>query len=82
MSESKVKMKVEQEIKPLKKLCEKMVALTDAQLAKGAECIDAAELGEVIDMIKDLAEAKKEIVEACYKMQIMEAMEEEDFNEY
>ena len=85
MSESKVKMKVEQEIKPLKKLCEKMVALTDAQLAKGAECIDAEELGEVIDMIKDLAEAKKETVEACYKMQIMEAMEganySTDYNE-
>lgn len=83
MAETKIEMKVEQEIKPLKELCEKMVSIVKSELEKGADKVDAKELGYAMDMIKDLAEAKKNTVEACYKMQIMSAMEEnaDDYGE-
>ena len=49
------------------------------ELDKGIENIDTKELGEAIDMIKDLYEAKKEMYEACYYKGVLEAMEEHDF---
>lgn len=53
--------------------------LTDwlkAGLAQGMEQTDAKELGELVDMVKDLAEAKKYCMEACYYEKVVEAMEE------
>lgn len=79
MSETKIAMKLEEESKPIKKMCEKLMDSVNHELDKGVENVDAKELGEVIDMIKDLYEAKKEMYEACYYKQIMEAMEEYDF---
>lgn len=79
MGESKTTMKVEQEIKPIKDLCDRILTLTKAEVDKGVECLDTKELGEAIDMIKDLAQAKKEMVEVCYKMQIMDAMEKAEY---
>lgn len=38
--------------------------------------IDAKELGEVVDMIKDFAEAEKYCQEACYYQSIVEAMDD------
>lgn len=76
MADTKIGMKIEEEIKPLKELCEKIVKMATAELEKGAENIDTHEMYEVADIIKDLAEAKKDTVEACYKMTIAEAMEE------
>lgn len=74
-------MKLEEEAKPIKKMCEKLMDSVNHELDKGVENVDAKELGEVIDMIKDLYEAKKEMYEACYYKQIMEAMEEYDFED-
>lgn len=74
-------MKLETETKDIKKICETLVGEVEHQLSKGVEQIDAKEMGEVIDMIKDLYEAKEKMVKACYYEQIMEAMEEHDFED-
>ena len=79
--ETKIGMKLEEEAKPIKKMCEKLMDAVNHELDKGIENIDTKELGEAIDMIKDLYEAKKEMYEACYYKQIMEAMEEHDFED-
>ena len=72
---------LEEESKPIKKMCEKLMDSINHELDRGVENIDTKELGEAIDMVKDLYEAKKEMYEACYYTQIMEAMEEHDFED-
>lgn len=79
--ETKIGIKLEEETKPIKKMCEKLMDSVNHELDKGIENVDTKELGEAIDMIKDLYEAKKEMYEACYYKQIMEAMEEHDFED-
>ena len=79
--ETKIAMKLEEESKPIKKMCEKLMDSINHELDKGIENVDTKELGEAIDMVKDLYEAKKEMYEACYYKQIMEAMEEHDFED-
>lgn len=74
--ETKIAMKIEEETKDIKKICERLTEAVKYELDKGIENVDAKELGEVIDMIKDLYEGKKAVVEACYYKQVMEAMEE------
>lgn len=51
------------------------------ELAKGTEQINTKEFGDVIDMIKDLTEAEKNKMEACYYKSIIEAMEESEYGE-
>ena len=77
--ETKIGIKLEEEAKPIKKMCEKLMDAVNHELDKGIENIDTKELGEAIDMIKDLYEAKKEMYEACYYKGVLEAMEEHDF---
>ena len=79
--ETKIGIKLEEETKPIKKMCEKLMDSVNHELDKGIENVDTKELGEAIDMIKDLYEAKKSMFEACYYKQIMEAMEEHDFED-
>lgn len=79
--ETKIGMKLEEEAKPIKKMCEKLMDSVNHELDKGIENVDTKELGEAIDMIKDLYKAKKEMYEACYYKQIMEAMEKHDFED-
>lgn len=78
MADTKIEMKIEEEIKPLKELCEKLVKMANSELDKGAENIETHELYEVADIIKDFTEAKKNTVEACYKTYILKAMEENE----
>lgn len=62
-----------------KKLCEikeKLTTCFEAEMAKGIEQMDVKEAGEVVDMIKDLCEAEKCIMEACYYKSVVNAMEE------
>lgn len=59
----------------LEKLTE--VALSEIN-SKGACNVDTHEMGAVIDMIKDLAEAEKAVWEKCYYKEVVEAMEEAD----
>ena len=79
--ETKIGIKLEEEVKPIKKMCERLMDTVNHELEKGIENVDTKELGEAIDMIKDLYEAKKEMYEACYYKQIMEAMEESEYGE-
>lgn len=76
MADTKIGMKIEEKIKPLDELCEKLVKIACTELDKGAENIETHEMYEVADIIKDMTEAKKNTVEAFYKMTIAEAMEE------
>lgn len=76
-----IKDKVEAELKTVKSMCETMEQAIKTQLDKGLDKVNTHELYEAVDIYKDLGEVKKNIVETCYKMQIMEAMEESDYGE-
>lgn len=61
--------------KDVKELKEKLLDCLKAEIsAKGIECVDTKEAGEVVDMIKDLAEAEKACMEAVYYQKVTEAM--------
>lgn len=49
------------------------------ELAKGAENVNTKEFGDVVDMIKDLSEAEKNKMEACYYKTLIEAMEDAEY---
>lgn len=60
----------------MKKLCEikdTLINLVEQQMIN-PQCVDTHEMGEVIDMIKDLAET-------CYYVSIVEAMEDKEDHE-
>lgn len=66
-----------------KELCELKCTLLDwvkTETQKGVHSTNAKELGEVIDMIKDLAEAEKCCMEAHYYETVSEAMEDYEEN--
>ena len=65
--------------KRIHEMLEKMTewSLSEMQ-AKGKEGVDTKEMGEVIDMVKDLAEAEKAVWEKCYYECIVESMKEEE----
>lgn len=77
--ETKIGMKIEEETKYLTKMCEKIGDAINHELDKGIEKVNTEELGEAVDMLKDLYEAKEKMVKSCYYKQVMEAMEEHDF---
>jgi signal transduction histidine kinase len=52
----------------LKHMKHKLVEVAEKEINENLECVDTKELGEVIDMIKDLAEA-------IYYCTVTEAME-------
>ena len=72
--ETKIGMKLEMELEPIKDMCKKLEEAVKHELSKGIENVDAKELGEVVDMIKDLYEAKEKIVNACYYKGVLEAL--------
>lgn len=55
---------------------EKLMEWTKQAMAPGPESINTDEMGKVVDMIKDLAEAEKDCWKACYYKLVTEAMEE------
>lgn len=65
-----------------KRIHELLEHATEAALSewesKGTHSVDTKEMGEVVDIIKDLACAEKDVWEACYYKSIVEAMEEEE----
>lgn len=63
-------------IKRIHDMVECLTKIADEELSKGAECVDTQEMGEVIDMIKDLCQAE-------YHARISKAMEcEEEEGEF
>ena len=55
-----------------------LVEAVKAEMAQGIEQVDTEEMGEVVDMIKDLASAEKSCMEAAYYELVCEAMQGED----
>lgn len=78
---SEIKEKVENELKIVKALCETMEHAIKTELDKGLDKVNTHEMYEAVDIFKDLSEVKKNIIEGCYKMQIMEAMEDSEYGE-
>lgn len=63
----------------VERLCKLQSQLTSAmecEMGKGADSVCTEEAGQVIDMIKDLAEAEEKCWKACYYKKIVKAMEE------
>jgi len=58
-----------------------LVGAAKSHLDQGIESADTDELMSVVDMIKDLAEAKKDCLKACYYKTVVEAMENSDESE-
>lgn len=75
-------MKHDDSIQELCDLKKDLVKLFSAELhSKGVDELNADDCGKVTDMIKDLAEAKKYCMEACYYESIVHAMEKAEKEE-
>lgn len=64
-------------------ICEMLRTLTGwskTELGKGVECVNTEEMGDAVDMLKDLADAEKNLWKACYYKLIVKAMMEEEEN--
>lgn len=79
--ETKIGMKIDEETKSIKKMCEQLGDSIKHEFDKGIEHINVEEMKEAVDMLKDMYEMKEKIVKACYYKQIMEAMEESEYGE-
>lgn len=79
--ETKIGMKLDMELEPIKDMCKKLEDAIKHEFSKGIENIDTMEMKEAVDMLKDLYEAKEKIVKACYYKGVLEAMEEHDFED-
>lgn len=66
----------------LAEMKERLISCVKSELEKGVENVNAVELGEVVDMIKDLAQCEKYCWEAEYYRTVVEAMEDEEEPEY
>lgn len=60
------------------KLADDLVRASQEEISKGVQHVDTKEMSEVVDMIKDLAEAKEKLWKACYYKSIVIAMHEEE----
>lgn len=66
---------LEEKLKPVTEMKEQLLSLCKMELAKGAEQVCTEELGQVIDMVKDLAEVEEKCTKAKYYKTVVEAME-------
>lgn len=66
--------KLHEKLEKLTTIEEKLTCLVEEQLCANICDVDTNELGEVIDMIKDLSEAKKDCTKAKYYETVTEAM--------
>lgn len=67
---TELKMKSEE----MKEIKNTLLSWVKEEVGSGKECFHVESVGEVVDMIKDLAEAEKECAEACYYMIVSSAM--------
>lgn len=67
-------------------MLENVSEAASTELSKGTEHVNTREFGDVVDMIKDLTEAEKNKMEACYYKTLIDAMKDheygEDYDEY
>lgn len=69
------------ELKPYEAMCETTTEHLK-QLINGGNQADAEEILSVAKVLGEITDVKKDIVEMCYKKQILEAMEDSDYEEY
>ena len=62
-------------------MLEELSSSANTEISKGIDKVNTKEMGEVVDMIKDLTEAEKNKMEACYYSSIIEAMEKSEYGE-
>lgn len=63
--------------KDLCEMKEKLLCAAKSELERGIQNVNTHEMGDVVDMIKDLAEAEEKCWKACYYKHVVHAMEEE-----
>lgn len=64
-----------EKLAPVKELKEQLLNCVKNEIScKGLDQVDTSEAGEVVDMIKDLAKAEKDCMEALYYEKVTEAM--------
>lgn len=68
--------KTEMDLRDICEMKEKLVSWMKEELEKGKDCVETAESGQVIDMIKDLSEVEKNCWKAEYYKAVTVAMEE------
>lgn len=70
----------------LNKMCQTLDEYAVMEISKERNKVNTGELGEVVDMIKDLSEVKKNNAETCYYETLIDAMEGSrygvDYDEY
>ncbi len=69
---------IEMKLRDICEMKEKFISWSKEEMEKGKDCVDTQEMGDVVDMIKDLADAEKNIWKACYYKTVVHAMEEYD----
>ena len=67
-----------EKLRDLSEMKHTLIEAVKMELAKGVDSVDTEELGEVVDMIKDLASAEKDCMEAAYYELVCEAMDDGD----
>ena len=77
---SEIKEKVEMELKPLEAMCEATKNHLNL-LITGANSASAEEILAVAKTYGEIVDAKKDIVEMCYRKELMKAMEKSEYGE-
>lgn len=69
---------VKMELEKIKEIKKNLISAIEFAVSQGvfSSNVEAKELGEVVDMVKDLAETDKNCWEACYYKSVVKAMEE------
>ena len=75
-------MDMESKIHEVEEMSCSLICKLKAEFDKGLDCVNTAEAGEVTDMIKDLAETKRNLCEAMYYESVIEAMDSVDEERY
>lgn len=78
---SEIEMKIKAETEDFAKICEKLTDKLMSHLNDGIDQADTEEVGAVIDMIKDMCDAKEKCVKSMYYTQILEAMKDSEYGE-
>lgn len=75
-------MDMESKIHEVEEMSCSLICKLKAEFDKGLDCVNTSEAGEVTDMIKDLAETKRNLCEAMYYESVIEAMDGVDEERY
>lgn len=71
-----------EKLKELNDIKHTLIEAVKMELANGVELANTEELGAVVDMIKDIAEAEESCMEACYYEVVTEAMTDDGKSGY